>query len=284
MLSRIIVPVRGDVMIEAVLGHAAALAKRHASHIVVTHCRLNIKDLIQYRSAMPAFARATMVNQAQEMANQQEQAVRDQLHMIAETLGLAETDTPAPRTPSIEFVEEDGTMADVIKHNGRLADLVVVGRPNRDRNLGTNALKSALFDTGRPVLMCPPNRDVPADFGRHITVAWNGSLEASRAVAMTLDLAKGAETVTILSGGKGEPHGATTQELVAYYRLRGIEAKSEHFDTRKPAESLLALTADLGADLLVMGAYGKNHERETLFGGNTQTVVDKAEIPVVLVH
>jgi nucleotide-binding universal stress UspA family protein len=33
-----------------------------------------------------------------------------------------------------------------------------------------------------------------------------------------------------------------------------------------------------------MGAYGHSHERETLFGGNTQTVVDHAEIPVLLAH
>jgi nucleotide-binding universal stress UspA family protein len=36
--------------------------------------------------------------------------------------------------------------------------------------------------------------------------------------------------------------------------------------------------------MLIMGAYGESHERETLFGGNTQTVVDRAELPVVLVH
>ena len=39
-----------------------------------------------------------------------------------------------------------------------------------------------------------------------------------------------------------------------------------------------------GADLLVMGAYHDSYERETIFGGNTQAVVDEATIPVVLVH
>ena len=41
---------------------------------------------------------------------------------------------------------------------------------------------------------------------------------------------------------------------------------------------------DKSADMLVMGAYGHSHERETLFGGNTQAVVDKAEMPVVMAH
>jgi nucleotide-binding universal stress UspA family protein len=284
MLSKILVPVRGDGMVETVLGHAVALAKRHKAHIVVAHCRTLTEDLMPYGFPLPAFARETMVKQARELADLQEHEVREELHRLAGVLDIRETDRPGGAGASIEFVEEYGRMADVIKHNGRLADLIVVAKPNRDRNLGTNSLKSGLFRTGRPVLMCPRRRDVPPDFGARIAVAWNGSLEASRAVALTLDLARAAESVTILSGGKGEPHGATTEELVGYYRLRGIEAAIHRFEARNPGAALLAKTVELGASLLVMGAYGHSHERETLFGGNTQTVVDKAEIPVVLVH
>lgn len=284
MLSKIVVPVRGDGMAETVLGHACSLAQHHSAHIVVAHCRARIEDLMPYSVQLPSFVRDTVTEQARELADQQEQGVREQLHSMAQSHGLTETDTPISGTASIEFVEEYGQMADVIKQTGRLADLVVVAKPNRDRNLGANALKSALFRTGRPVLMCPPSQDVPQGFGTHIAVAWNGSLEAARAVAMTLDLARAAQSVTILAGGKGEPNGATTQELIAYYQLRGITATAEHFDSRNPARTLLKMTPEVGANLLVMGAYGQNHERETFFGGNTQTVVDEAKIPVVLVH
>lgn len=284
MLRKIVVPVRGDGMIDTVLGHASALARHHGAHIVVAHCRKRTEDMRPYSRALPRFARATMLEQTQALADQEEQDVREQLHRFAVSMDIKETDTPVAGTASAEFVEEYGQMADVIKHNGRLADLVVVAKPDRDRNIGTNSLKSALYETGRPVLMCPPKGDVADDFGAHIAVAWNGSLEASRAVAMTLDLATAARSVTILTGGKGEPHGATTDELIDYYRLRGVEAIAHRFNARNPGESLPKLTAEFGASLLVMGAYGHNHERETLFGGNTQVVVDKSEIPVVLVH
>jgi len=284
MLSKILVPVRGDGMVETVLGHAAALAKRHKAHVVVAHCRSLTDDLMPYGVRLPAFARNTMLEQARQLADQQEQEVREELHRLAGILDLEETDRPGGGSASIAFVEEYGRMADVIKHNGRLADLIVVAKPDRDRNLGTNSLKSGLFRTGRPVLMCPPRGEVPPEFGAHIAVAWNGSLEAARAVALTLDLVVAAESVTILSGGKGEPHGATAEELVEYYRLRGIEATIHRFEDRNPGTALLNKTVTLGASLLVMGAYGHSHERETLFGGNTQAVVDEAEIPVVLVH
>ncbi len=284
MLSKILVPVRGDGMVETVIGHAAALAKHHNAHIVVAHCRARAEDLMPYSRALPSFARDTMIEQARELADQQEQGVREQLHELAQSLDMAETDSPVHGTASIKFVEEYGMMADVIKQNGRLADLVVVAKPDRDRNLGANSLKSALFRTGRPVLMCPPNRAVPPQFGGHMTVAWNGSLEASRAVAMTLDLAKAAQSITILSGGKGEPHGAPPRNWSNTTSCAASRPIFIDFEARNPAEALLSITAEVGANLLVMGAYGQNHERETLFGGNTQVVVDKAEIPVVLVH
>ena len=284
MLRKILVPVRGDTVIETVLGHASVLARHHGSHIVVAHCRKRPEDMRPYSRSLPAFARNTMVHQSQEMADQEERNVREQLHALALSLDLREADDPVPGELSIGFVEEFGQMVDVIQHNGRLSDLVVVAKPDRDLNIGTNSLRSALYETGRPVLMCPLNKDIPPDLGAHVAVAWNGSLEASRAVALTLDIVKAAKSVTILTGGKGEPHGATSEELIAYFAMRGIKANIHRFEARHPGRALLAQTAEVGADLLIMGAYGHNHERGILFGGNTQAVVDKAEIPVVLVH
>lgn len=284
MLRKILVPVRGDGMSGAVLGHAAALAMRHKAHILVAHCRAQVEDLIPYSVPLPSFSRETIRKQAHELAEQEEAALREALHQLAGTLGLAETDTPDGSSATVEFIEEDGRMADVIAHNGRLADLVVVAKPDRDRNLGTNSLKSALFRTGRPVLMCPRDREPPADFGARIAVAWNGSLEAARAATLTLDLARAADAVTILSGGKGAPHGASADELRDYYALRGVTADIHRFEAKNPGRALLEKTIEVGAGLLVMGAYGHSHERETLFGGNTQEVVDGADIPVTLAH
>lgn len=284
MLRKILVPVRGDTVIETVLGRAAALARHHGAHIVVAHCRKRPEDMRPYSRSLPAFARTTMVEQTQEMAENEERAIREQLHAFAVSLDLKETDDPVAGTASIGFVEEFGNMADIIQQNGRLADLVVVAKPDRDRDIGTNSLKSALYQTGRPVLMCPPQERVPPDLGAHVAIAWNGSLEASRAVSMTLDVTKAAQSVTILSGGKGEPHGGTADELAAYYGMHDVEARIHRFDIRNPGEGLLTETGAVGANLLIMGAYGQNHKHEILFGGNTQAVVENAEIPVVLVH
>lgn len=284
MLSKILVPVRGDGMVGTVLGHASELAKQHKAHVAVVHCRAQPEDFMPYGVALPNFARETMLKQAHELANRQEEHLRKILNRLASDYGLVESPPQQGDTATCEFVEETGRMADVIKHNGRLADLVVVAKPDRDRNLGYNSLKSGLYSTGRPILMCPGHGAPSPEFGRRVAIGWNGSMQAARAVALTLDLVAAADEVTILAGGKGEPHGATTEELVDYYRLRGVDAKILRFDARNPGKALLEKTAEIGASPLIMGAYSHSHEREALFGGNTQTVVDHAEIPVVLVH
>jgi nucleotide-binding universal stress UspA family protein len=284
MLSKILVPVRGDGKGDNVLAHAAALAHRFHSHIEVAHCRARPEDLMPFGVPMPAFARETFLKQAHELANQVENSLRAELHALAMGLGLSETDPPHGASATVSFIEEAGKMVDVIKAHGRLADLIAVPKPDRDRNIGSNSLKAALFRTGRPVMMCPETDAVPADLGAHLTIGWNGSLEAARAVALTLPLIGGAKKVTILSSGTGEPHGATTAELVNYLALRGVTASVRNFDVSNPGRGLLDETRAAGATLLIMGAYGDSHERETLFGGNTQTVVDDATLPVVLVH
>lgn len=284
MMARILVPVWGEDMGETVLAYAAALAHRHKAHIVVAHCRARPEDMMPHGIPLPSFVRDTILRQASQMADQEESGLRDRLHKLAMTLDLHEADRPEGDRATVQFVEEFGRLPDMIKHNGRLADLIVVSKPDRDRNLGQNALKSGLFQTGRPVLMCPPTDRVKRGFADHVTIGWNGSIEASRSVALTLDLVAAAERVTVLAAGAGKPHGATPEDLLDYYRLRGITADLVRFEARNPGLALLDKTAELGAGLLIMGAYGQSHERETLFGGNTQSVVDKAEFPVVLAH
>jgi len=93
-----------------------------------------------------------------------------------------------------------------------------------------------------------------------------------------------ATTVTILTGGE-EVYGTTSEDLASYLRNRGITAEIERFSAHhNVGKELLERCRTLGADLMVMGAYGDSHEKEIMFGGNTQTIIESTSIPVVLVH
>ena len=282
MLKSILVPVRGDGMVATVLAHAAELAKQHHAHVKVVHCRTQPKDLIPSGVPLPDFVRQTVMEQAGELANRQEDHLRGILHRLAGDFGISETSTDGGAT--CDFSEHQGRMADVVKFTGRLCDLIVLPKPQKERNLGQSSLKAALYGAGRPVLICPGQRHPDETFGQHVAIGWNGSLPAARAVASSLDVVHAAKRVSILTGGKVQAHGPSAEDLQAYYALRGIEADIIRFESRDPARALLGTAQSEGASLLVTGAYSHSHETEMLFGGNTERIVDQTEMPVLMAH
>jgi len=279
-LGKIVIPIRGDGKGENVLAHAATLARRYGAHIEAVHCRPRPDDLLPYGIPVPAFLKKQITESADGLADEEEKTLRAEFEDLLPRLGLTEGNAALQAS----WREAPGKQIDVIKTHGRLADLIVVAKPDRDRNLGANTLRAALFNTGRPVMMCPMRDDHPNVLGDHVTIAWNGSVEASRAVALSIDVIQSAGKVTVLTAGE-EIHGATSDDLLRYLSVRGIDATLKRFKPeRSIGESLLDLSSECGADTLIMGAYHDSHERETVFGGNTQTVVDKASMPVIMVH
>jgi hypothetical protein len=67
----------------------------------------------------------------------------------------------------------------------RTYDLTVLSRPG---NRGTlmSTLESALFDSGRPVLLAPPSS--PMSLGQTVLIHWNASTEMSRAISMAMPI------------------------------------------------------------------------------------------------
>jgi nucleotide-binding universal stress UspA family protein len=286
VLRKIFVPIRADGKGALVLGHAAAIARRFDAHVSATHCRPRSEDLEPYGIQVPVYLRRQFGEQVLELARAEEAKLREEFDELAARYRLRVVDRPEGNGGStVAWREEAGKQVDVIKRHGRLADLIVVAKPDRDRNLGANTLKSALFHTARPVLMCPPTETPPETLGEHVSIAWNGSIEATRAVAMAMDVIERASQVTILTAGREEIHGATADDLIDFLAIRGLSARLDRFTPGgRPARALLERSAAAGADLMIMGAYSDSHEREAIFGGNTQVVVDEATSPVILVH
>lgn len=284
MVFKIVIPVRGDGKGDNVLAHAAAVARRLNAHVVITHCRARAEDMMPYGVPIPKPMRKLLLDQSATLADQVEEALHEEVIALAKEFKLKLTDKPTYDEASASWVEEQGRQVDVIKRHGRLADIMCVAKPDVDRNLGSNTLKAALFNTGRPVMMCPQAESPPDTLCDRVAIAWNGSTEASRAVAMNLSIIQNASTVTILSSG-AQVDGASADDLARYLAERGSEPSVHMFSAkRKIGDQLLAAAAEVEADTLIMGAYSDSHERETIFGGTTQVVVDRSTIPVIFVH
>ncbi len=284
MIRKILVPVRGDGKGDNVLAHAAALAHRHNAHIDVSHCRPKPEDLLPFGIPIPSFMKAQMLEQVSSIADMEEEGLKQELEALAAKLNLS-YDQTSGKSASVSFSEEAGRQVDVIKRRGRLVDVIAVAKPDVDRNLGTNTLKAALFHSGRPVLMCPDPKGPISTLGANVAIAWNGSAEAARALGQSMPVIRHADTVSVLTNGSDAGPGTTIEDVQDYLSAHGISANIVQFETViSVAESLLKQAAQLDADTLVMGAYGDSHERETLFGGNTQHIVDHSEMAVLFSH
>lgn len=173
----------------------------------------------------------------------------------------------------------------------RYADLVVVSQPDMDE--AESGILSALpeyvmLNSVRPVLVIP----YAGQFDRisdNALIAWDGSMEATRAVASAIPLLKRAKNVTVAVFNPSmqyDVHGQEPGADIALYLARhhikvDVARQLTSLDT---GNALLSLAADLRSDLIVMGGYGHSRFREVLLGGVTLTILKTMTAPVLLAH
>ncbi|MEM7774586.1 MAG: universal stress protein [Pseudomonadota bacterium] len=170
---------------------------------------------------------------------------------------------------------------------GRVYDLTVIGRPTSPGDgARMTTLESALFESGRPILICPPTR-VDGPFGKNIVISWNQSTEGARSIVAALPILKTADKITILTLSSAMVPGPSGEELREYLATHGIAATHIHdpsSDSNRPGLGILEQTQKLGGDLLIKSAYTQSRLRQMIFGGATSQILAHAEVPVFMAN
>ena len=165
----------------------------------------------------------------------------------------------------------------------RVYDVAVLSRPG-SRGSRMSALESALFDSGRPVLMAPPNP--PATFGENVLIHWNASTETARVILLALPILRKAKRVTLVSVEGHVMPGPSVKDELGHLEINGVVATDKIVVPRsgRPGEAILGEAKNIGADLLVKGAYTQSRLRQMIFGGATSHILGAAELPVFFAH
>jgi len=260
---------------ESTLVLAVAAARHFGAHLDVLHVRADPETMVP------------VVGEAMTGA-----MVEQMMETMAEVVGTRATRARAvfdklcgPSGLSVEWRELTGREPELVAASSRLADLTVIGRP-ADTGDGPMAatVDAALFETGRPALLAPAALTSAAFV--HVAVAWDGSAQAARAVDAGMPFLRRARQVTLLTAPGGDPL-APVDRLVPFLARHDVRAAVEHFTPGSHhalGRALLGEVKRVGADLLVMGAYGHSRLREMIFGGATREVLAESTAPVLMAH
>lgn len=144
-----------------------------------------------------------------------------------------------------------------------------------------------VMEVGRPLLVVP-NGVSWLDL-RTTLVAWKDTPEARRAVADALPLLRRARQVVVAEILEDSAESADAQarldDVIGWLSRHGIDALARVAEPgASVAAEIDAIAADVGAGLVVAGAYGHSRFRELVLGGVTQHLVSQTSRCVLLSH
>ncbi len=192
--------------------------------------------------------------------------------------------TAEPLTLSASF-------AGVGEQFGRIArrfDLSIVGQSEPETSAVEEIIaESALFESGRPVIIVPYIQKAPFKLDR-VMLCWDGSRAAARAVADAIPLLAraGHVEVVIVANERGKRDEIQGADIGAHLARHGldVEVKRTALGDIDVADVILSHAADTGSDFIVMGGYGHSRLREFVLGGVTRSIFRSMTVPVLMSH
>jgi nucleotide-binding universal stress UspA family protein len=164
----------------------------------------------------------------------------------------------------------------------------VIAQPQPDESaLGRLFVETALFESGRPLLIVPYIQVAGLKLDR-VMVCWDGSRSAARAVgdAMPFLLRAKVTEITIVSVERAKSDEMPGADIAHHLARHGAKVEVNRITSGDIdiANTILSRAADASADLLVMGGYGHSRMREFILGGVTRAILASMTVPVLMSH
>src|SRR5215472_6187961 len=287
MIKTILVPATGSDLDIAVFRSALTVARAFAAHLEVLHVHVDATAVAATMASDAGVGAMVigLVDQIEQDAGRREAKARQSFQEFCAREQLVLADTPiAQGAPSAQWLRQIGDQAYWVAELGRSADLLIIGRQTDDPGVSVDTIETALFGSGRPVLISPTA--ALATLPETIVIAWKATSEAARAVGAAMPLLSTAKQILIVT--VAEDQGPSDEEgarLLTSLRWHGFNVSMRRLPPgpQGAASTLLAEAAEHAA-LVVMGAYGNSRLRQWIFGGFTRHILRGAEVPVLMMH
>lgn len=263
---------------EPAIALAQQLAGAENAHLSAVFLTALPDEPLAYEPTVVAGVWAELLNRARAQADAARAAVEARL-------------ARHPRACDLRTVEAQGRdLGRVAAVHARYADLAVMTRPPKGAtDIRLDMIEGVLFHAGRPTLIAPPDWR-PGPLGQVVAICWDASREATRALAEARPFLGQCSRAVVLTVdarprtfGHGEQPGLN---IAAHLKRRGVNVEVRNIESegRPTAEALRGEIEAIGADLLVMGAYGHSRLREMVFGGATRDMLETATVPMLMAH
>jgi nucleotide-binding universal stress UspA family protein len=259
------------------LQFAIALAEEHKAHLIA------LRTITPFYPTIGAFGDAAVgvIAELQERYRASERAAADKFRAEAER---ASSGASVP----LEWREEEDFADDIVPVHARYADITILGQPERGQVEPTHSAElpaNVVMGSGRPIIVVPYAGGF-AKPPRHVLIAWSGTREATRAVHDALPILRRADKVSILSVNPKDGKHLPGADIATHLARHGCKAETSRTVATdiSVADAILSDLSDIGADFLVMGAYGHSRLRQWALGGATKDVLGTMTVPVLLAH
>jgi nucleotide-binding universal stress UspA family protein len=290
MFKTILVPTSGSSTDPVVFATALAVGRYFEAHLQFVHVHLSptvaAREVPHFEFCQGPAISTTLEglrNQGEHLLS----GARKHFEAFCRENQLRTRDTPdSVGGVTASLIEEaDEPVARLLSH-ARHSDLIVLGRRHSRDHLPSGLIESVLVGSGRPILIA--HESPPRDLTGTIVVGWKETPEAARALAAALPLLKQAQRVILLGVAEDRaPARAAYDDLARQLTWHGINAEVAIVggNGSSPAATILPqAVAELRADLLVVGGFGRTPLRELVFGGVTQSLINSAAFPVFILH
>lgn len=262
------VPLSGRADDRVVLNAAAAVAAPFAAEVAGVFAPPDIADLAPWMSDGMVGGAEIAAIEAVKNAGQ-------------ESLTIARGHLNACAAENKTFVALTSPVLPKLALEGRLADIVVFDQTTAcGRTRLSQSFQDLVAAEQRPAIVVKDGFAAP----KTVLVAWNGGKEASRAARTALPLLQKAERVVVLTADESKTREIDPARLVDFLSQRGVACESRRCGKGDAATSILTQAAEIGAQLIVVGAFGHTRLREYVLGGATRDLLNAAGPSLFLSH
>ena len=282
MIKSILLPFNNVLPTAVAINAARTLGRHFQSYIEGAFCRQLLPVIAGEGITLPG----DYLAEFEEEGRRQSEEARDVFFQLIGEADIPEADleeaTVGLRAGWTEMV---GTGTGGVAEYARLFDLSIIARPDDEVAVEwKSTIEALLFESGRPILLV--GDEVPSVVGDRVVVAWNGSVEAARSVAMSEALLLNSSEVVVVTVAGATVPGPSAKQLVAQMCARNIPARAETIERGEATVggAFLDYVEDFDADLLIKSAFTQSRFRQWVFGGATKEIIATASIPVFMCH